>query len=217
MKKILCLIILISLSFALFGQTNLTIYKTYEEFDKNSGEVNRGNYRIRNYKEFGRKSTINFITKDKKVKKGNRKITVKCHEVWGFKLNGLLFRTIDGQNGAPMCVLNIGKMVYYENGLSHLLAIARGWDGIEWAIGWGSACYISKTIESDLIQVNTRGTKDEEYQLYRFVNDNQEFMPFFDCLKDGKNPVSQIRNCLESFEETKLVDRQVVDPYVREQ
>lgn len=82
MKKYLILLFVVSISISsLFAQKGITIYKEFKDYENNTGEFFEGYYTYT-----WKNNKISLFDNNNNIKK------VKLKKVWGFQLNGNLYR-----------------------------------------------------------------------------------------------------------------------------
>ena len=207
-KTLLLIIIFAVLSFWVNAQKELIIYDTYENYLNNTGITYKGEYVYSSSSELFKKRIIRFNNKNKKTTKEKNKISINCPDIWGFKLNDILFRIHHNYDPSPMCVVNQGELIYYEHGKGHLEALSN-----KKKVGlidnhWGKQAYISKDMNSKMISISDSKTKHRKTELSNFVQENPEYNSFFDCLNKNSD-LKVIRKCYETFFKVKLIKRKV--------
>jgi hypothetical protein len=121
MKTSLFLILFLIFNFFIYGQKQITIYKTYEDFTNGIGETKVGDYCIASTYELFGPRIIRLKNKKKSASKGEKILSLDCNKIWGFKYNDALFRTTAKKEpGFILRVVSIGKLVYYELGIPHI-------------------------------------------------------------------------------------------------
>lgn len=168
-------------------EPEITVYKTYEDFNQKKGQ-DYDTYHSAN--SLGAKVTLVFIHKGDKVK-------VKCGDIWGFRYRDALYRT-DTNYEMPVKLISFGRLCYYENGPAHLAMMKNGTNSAEFGIG--AFCYASVDLRSEIFQFSGKksdGKKAREH----FVAVDPIYAEYFDCLGfPGNNVPASHRKCVEQFQ-----------------
>ena len=184
MNKLILFFSFLLISFSISAKDVMGTFNSYDDFINNNMDTMDG------YIGFGHAKgavTLRFI-KDSVEKK------VKCKEIWGFMLGGRLYR-VDQKMGQPAYVLSIGKIIYYENGLSYMDAYKTKKATGVFTIGY--LCYFSKNMNSEMIPYDTKIPEAND-RFKEFKKSNTKFAELFKCI--GKtDDYSKLRGCVKSF------------------
>ncbi len=184
MKTIFTSLLILTV-FALNAQTG--IYRTYADYEKNNLEV-MDDWMTYTYTML--KVTVSF--KDK-----GKKIDVPCSSIWGFKYEGKLFRC-DQVYSLPCRVINVGKVVYYQNGTAHMNMIKT--KSNEGLIDIGFRQSFSKTLNSEMICFDNAHRSEIKKQRKEFLKANPEFQQLFDCAGEAnKTDIFGGKKCIEEY------------------
>lgn len=185
MNKLKSTAILLFILVTFVGNAQVTVYKSYEDFQNKKGE----NYD--DYHGFMHSAGNVKLT----FKKEGKKNKIHCKEMWGFQYNEALFR-IDNNN-QPARVISVGKIIYYENGIAHLSMIRDNKESGDFSIGY--YCYVSKNINSELIPMPASLISDARKKIKKFKAENSEYKELFDCIENNYSYYN-VRPCVEEFE-----------------
>ncbi len=172
------------------GKSQTGYYITYDDYISNNLQIMKD---VDDFEMGLLPMRIFFINQEGKIQK------VSCKKMWGFKLRGNLFRSIDRDVAK---VIDSGKVVYYESGVAHLRMILLNTNSAEFHLGF--SYYISRTLNDECF-----------YSLKKFFKKNTEFTALKFCLKTEaplaykvgeagyerltSDGLGQIRNCVRKF------------------
>ncbi|MFK7771365.1 MAG: hypothetical protein AB8F94_04465 [Saprospiraceae bacterium] len=191
------------------AQDSLIVYKTFSDFDNQTGELYTGKLFYQNATTTFKNRFIYFKNKTSGISKDQQKIKINTKEVWGFMINDRLFRMI-ADTGIPVCLLSQGQLYYYENGLAYLhMSFAKrkkkramvseqtNKNNRNISYPWGQIAYFSKDISSKLYALPTSNEIGARRLLEEYVEIYPELENFFTCIKGVfkfKN-----RECIKEF------------------
>jgi hypothetical protein len=183
MKSIISLALILS-SFVASAQ--LTIYRTFEDYQHEKGEV---------YDDYVGYSHV--IKVKLKLIKDGEEVTVSCKGVWGFKYKEGLFR-VHEKLSQPARVMSVGNIVYYENGAAHLGMLRDNTNKGYYDVGYN--CYFSTSMSDDLVPMpRDSGISDASKQIKKFKKLHPEYADLFECI--GKSYMyTNVSPCVKSFE-----------------
>lgn len=190
MKKVKLILVLSILLMTFITNAQITVYRTYEDFQNKNGEEYED---YLGYSHSMGKVKLFFI-KDKK------EIKTHCKDIWGFIYKDAFFR-IDKNYNQPARVISAGKIVYYENGIAHLSMIRDNSESGEFSIGY--YCYVSKSIDSELIPMPGALVTDARKKIKSFKEENPQYVELFDCIEKDYNYL-KVRPCIAEFEKSTL-------------
>ena len=207
MKNILVFLLLAFSSIMLHAQDSLIIYKTFEDYQQDKGELRTGDLVYSGTFTF-RKKYFTLKNKTPDIPKEQKKIKIHGKDMWGFKLNNVLFR-VKEKLGIPVCLMSEGKFFYYENGLVHIrILLSKKPRNVEQLTdGWGGRAYFSTEINSELKRLPGFGEIGGNRTNNKYIHRYPELKEFFMCAKGYRYP--KLRKCVEEFNGTKLPDRKV--------
>lgn len=177
--------------FALCSATlkaQVEVYRTYEDYQNGvseSYELYGGSMHM------GGRASLFFYKNDKKT-------TIKCKEMWGFKYKDVLFRN-DVVNSHPTRVVIEGKVVYYENGFAHLEMLK--YNKKEGKYELGRFCYLSKDLNSEIIPIPAHD-KDYLKAMKPFKAQYPEFQSMYECI-EKEYSIDNVKGCVEKLEAEK--------------
>ncbi|GDX47328.1 hypothetical protein LBMAG25_01460 [Bacteroidota bacterium] len=117
----------------------------------------------------------------------------------GVYLQRCFFR-IDKKYNQPTRVISTGKIIYYENGIANLSMLRDNSEIGAFKIGY--YCYISKSIDSELIPMpQGQFNSDLRKKVTKFKEENPEYKELFDCIDNNYNYLS-VRSCVVKFEKS---------------
>ena len=219
MKFILPILFILS-SISLNSQDSLIIYKTFSDFDNQTGDLLEG--KLIYQKAYGtkREKYIYFKNKAPGIPKNRQKIKINTKKIWGFMMNNKLFRVID-DTGIPVCLLSEGQLYYYENGLAYLHMLfakrkkkraivteQRNKHNGNISYPWGEIAYFSKDINSKLYTLPIANEIGARRLLEDYIETYPELENFFSCVKGVfkfKN-----RECIKEFNGGSLPDKKLM-------
>jgi len=189
MKKIMLLILAVFCTANLFA--NVIVYKTYQDYVDNKGV---------SYDEYaGQKEGHLTVDVSYVFKKGGEKTEIKNTDMWGLKVNDVLFRVFhNGRGSSAGRVMSTGKVTYYEFGREHIDNVNKGKpdEKIDSDKAWKA---ISVGLNDPICWAffpddkNRMNKKDQEYQ-----KSHPEFEQLYNCIKDHSD-VKIIRKCVKDF------------------
>lgn len=189
MKKVKRILILAIILMSFIANAQITVYRTYEDFQNKSGE------KYDDYHSYSHSLGSVKLT----FKKAGKKFKIRCRDIWGFSYKDAFFR-IDKKYNQPTRVLSIGKIIYYENGVAHLSMVKNNNESGQFTIGY--FCYVSKSITSELIPMPGQLISDARKKIKKFKEKNPEYKELFDCIEKNYNYLN-VRPCIEEFEKNK--------------
>lgn len=186
MKTIITIISLgIATSLAI-AQSNLKVYKTYEDFLNDKGEECT-------FKKIYWPSAVGIGVV---AKKGDEKVKINSKNAWGYKFKEALFR-FDRAHNQPVRVVSVGKIVYYENGQANMEMVEK--ESEYGSYKYGYQCYVSKNLNTDIVPLDTYILSDTKSKVAIFKKEHPEYNELFDCL--GKRyEYKKARTCVTEFE-----------------
>lgn len=207
MKNAIVLFFLILFPTVHHAQDSLIIYNTFKDYQKNKGELKTGNLVYSGTTTSFGKKWITLKNKTPNTPKAEKKIKIYSQEIWGLKLNNVLFRT--KESGTLACLMSEGEFFYYENGLVNIriLLSRRPRDTEHLSKNWGARAYFSTEINSELIRIPGYGEFGRKKATKNFIRDYPELKEFFTCVKSYRYPI--LRKCVEEINGGKLPDRKV--------
>lgn len=191
--KYLTLFFFVLYSSLAFSQVE--VYRTFQDFENDNGE------------KFDDLDIYYFDKPENRLdyyKFYKNRTKIKSKDIWGFKYKNSLFR-IDHDNprhsSARVIVKN--KLVYYENGRSHLEMLESGRSSASYSQFQGYSAYISLNLNSMMIVLDEyihglAGKKRAKKRIRKFRDENPEFNEFFDCLRNYR--IETVRRCISEFE-----------------
>lgn len=188
MKKVKLIIVLSFLLVRFITSAQITVYRTYEDFQNKTGEE------YDDYLGYSHSiGTVKLI-----LKKDDKKIKIHCRDLWGLNYKDAFFR-IDKKYNQPTRIISSGKIVYYENGIAHLSMIRDNSESGKFSIGY--FCYVSKSIDSELIPMPGELISDARKKIKKFKEENPEYKELFDCIEKNYNYIN-VRPCIVEFEKS---------------
>ncbi len=169
-----------------FSQAQIKTYSSYEAFQNKEGESfddYKGSFQVTGSRFYS------FI-------KDGKKVNVAAKKMWGFSFKNSLFRVLP-KTGSIVKVINVGKIVYYENGIAHMDIMLQNYT--EAYVDYGFFCYMSENLNSEIIPVADYSMSPARKAMKEFAKTHPETQPFFDCVKD-KSATEDIRKCVTQFE-----------------
>ena len=185
MKKFTLIVILILISFYVNGQ--VTVYRTYEDFKNKNGEIYD---HYVGYSYFGKNVTI-------RLKNKNKKVRIRCKDMWGFVYKDALFR-IDKRTNQPTRLISLGKIAYYENGVAHLSMLRD--KSKEGSVTRGYFSYVSKDLSSKMVPMPKQLLSDARKKIKKFKKNHPEYKSLFECIGKRYSNYFMVRQCIDEFE-----------------
>lgn len=133
-------------------------------------------------------------------KKAGEKEKVKYSEIWGFLYKGELFRIDKHFENRQVAtrVIEVGNIVYYENGWAHLQMLENNTNEGEYSAGY--MAYISNDLNSEMTPLPvTRGDAKSMYK--KFMEKNPQHAKLYDCI-DKSRTMDVMRQCTEEYNRT---------------
>lgn len=186
MKTALLALILGFTAFWATPETDLKMYKTYQDYLNDSGEEYT----------FKRLYWPSAVGIGLMAYKDDKKVQLDGNDYWGYKFKDALFR-FDHRYNQPVRVLSVGKIVYYENGQSHMNMVEHNIPSSSFRYGF--YCYISKDLTTDVIPLSTYSAFGTKGKIADFRKEYPEYNEFFECL-GRKYEYEKARKCLDDFE-----------------
>ena len=177
--------------FTCIAFSQVTVYKTYLDYTSNQGI------------EY---TTLEYATSVKakfkiEVVSGNEKTTYLGKDIYGFELDGYLYRTI---NRTAVKMQHSDKVCYYVDARPTLAKKT----GASYFTHQSIQCYISKDEGSPLVEVWFKG--NFKSNLKKFGEENPDYQALIDCImenankgygrNDGHNP-QYIKPCVKTFDD----------------
>ena len=180
--------------FPLFTQSQVEVYLTSDDYKNNSGIT---------YDSFSNTKAVSWVT----FKKGSVETEYSCKDIWGFKVDGELWRTFD-YPGTPSTYAKLlvdgngeGPLYYYEYGGPYAATI----QGKTSYVFNKYESYISNSITGDLILIYTKGGPKKK--LKKYMEENPELKSFIECiLENGSQSNYYARICTKSFYKEKGIE-----------
>ncbi|MBX2960663.1 MAG: hypothetical protein KF732_11995 [Flavobacteriales bacterium] len=190
MKKLKHTLFILLIFFTLIANAQITVYNSYDDYKNKKGESFEG------YQDFyATNNNFKLI-----FKSNGTKTVISCKDIWGFtykkEYQEGLFR-VDRQDNQPCRVLNLGKIVYYENGGAHM-SMLKNYSS-EATIAFGHFCYLSKNLESDFVPMPAFIVSKSKQKLNAFKDENPQYKALFDCIEKDYD-YKKVRICVEAFE-----------------
>lgn len=184
MKKRLPLTVL-ALLFCSFIWSQTGYYETYDDF------VAR---RIIKMEKISLVSSGGGIT----LKNGNKRVTMKADKVWGFVVDGQIFRGIEGKDLFAAVIFASDNAIIYGNGFSYAIMAMRQVNEFHYINGY--AYYISLNINSPIVpifNVDEPCTK----MFIQFRDENPQLNAFYECLPADKKNYTEanFKPCIETL------------------
>ncbi|MFN8259828.1 MAG: hypothetical protein U0X41_02705 [Chitinophagales bacterium] len=128
-------------------KAQVEVYKTYEDY-KNNIYTHYADYK----KSKVAASGADYIFIDDK----SAEVSINTNTIWGFKYKDVLFRIFKLSAYAPAAaVINVGKVVYYENGDAYLKSLKNNREDVK--LNLGLSYFFSATLESEVYGGNKMG------------------------------------------------------------
>ena len=186
------------------------VYKTYSDYQNNISAK---------YADF-LKNKIAHVGQDLIfLDDKGEKVKINSTEIWGFKYKNTIFRFYLNDAYYPMAaVVNIGKLVYYENGIAYMEMLKKNKDkGSYDFIVDGNSWYFSKDLNSEIEKANKleySSTKYPEYkELYDCLMQDSKYKGLNEKSKKDEDEkralrktylsnlsIKKVRECISSFE-----------------
>ncbi|MCB0769977.1 MAG: hypothetical protein KDC00_06185 [Flavobacteriales bacterium] len=126
---------------------------------------------------------------------GQAPMTIECEDIWGFRLDSVLFR-IEPIYGHPARVVLVGEPCFYENGAAHLKMYLEGTN--EEHVVWGAGGYLSDDLNSEMafvpIDKYAYGRKETKV----FLESRSAYAPILRCA-NGQLHTYMIRACIKAM------------------
>ena len=126
--------------------------------------------------------------------------TIECNDIWGFRLDGALFR-IEPEFGQPALVVLESSPCYYENGAAHLKMYLNG--TTEATVVHGSGGYLSHGLNDPMTGVSLTKEKHTYKAPREFLEERPEYAPILRCA-NGQFHAYMLRACIKAFAEGQL-------------
>ncbi|MCC6726770.1 MAG: hypothetical protein IT258_19870 [Saprospiraceae bacterium] len=179
------LLVLFSLAFAAGAMAQNGVYETYKDYKADKL------LKMDAYDDFTQTGKVVF-------KQGGKKEKFDLGEIWGFVVNGDLYRGIKESKlaaGVAYKVINDEKFVYYENGQAHLTALED-----KHGVGYyeGALFFVSKDLESKILPVT-------RFSFKKIKEEIPNCQPMLDCVDDvdrheRKDREDKFRKCILDFQ-----------------
>ncbi|MCB0793969.1 MAG: hypothetical protein KDB88_04460 [Flavobacteriales bacterium] len=168
------------------GQGRGVVFATYDDLVQGKGDT------LGVFQEVGihmGRYVLDFQQEEEKKKE-----RVPCSEIWGFKVNELLFRILEPDH-VPLRLMTQGAVCYYENGLAHLRMWSDSTDVT--MIDKGLRSYMSRELNSPIVPAVF--TEDEASASAVFRREHPQFEHLFKCI-GGEDDLLNTRQCVVDFE-----------------
>jgi hypothetical protein len=176
------LVLVLSVLFNLNLYAQFVAYKSYEDYTKGKGT----NYE--DYLNYRGTEQVTLI-----LKQGNEKVKLDCEDIWGFTYKDKLFRVTQDE-AIPVCLLNNGKISYYEMGIVYLEAMKKEPGSVELQ-NMADYFFFSVDLKSEIIDLPILTNKKS---FKEFKSAHPEYKSLFDCIATYMDP-SLVRNCVNTF------------------
>ena len=190
MKKLKHSLSILLILFTLFANSQITVYNSYEDYKNKKGKTYDGF-------QYANATNNNFKLL---FKSNGKKTVISCKDIWGFTYKKEYqegFFRVDRTDNQPCRVLNLGKIVYYENGGAHLNMLNDY--STEATISFGYFCYLSKDLISDFVPMPAFLANKSRQQYKAFKEENPQYKELFECI-DKDYDYKKVRICVEAFE-----------------
>lgn len=185
MKKLLFTLSLLLVTFIANSQAQIIIFRTFEDFQNENGEE------LDSYRHtITSMGNVNMV-----FKKGRKKVKINTKEFWGLIYKDALFR-IDKKARQPVRLISVGDIMYYENGSAHLTMLKDNTN--QGFFSKGSSCSVSKSINSEIINIPKLLSSSNEDPFNKFMKDNPDSSDLFECMKDDLE-IQNVRKCVQEF------------------
>lgn len=194
MDKLKHLVLIISLFCSCLASSQVSIYKTYEDF-QNGSSIDYDN--LKKLLLYDQQVKL-LLSSDGVVKKLGTK------DIWGFLYKDVLFK-VDHESGGHdlVRVMSKGKLTYYENGWAHIQMIFHKRNSAFFNAKQGYESYVSKDLNSLLIPLshgaNYIDIKRAKKRRKNFLEKYPEYNELIKCAKNSG--IERIRRCVTRFEE----------------
>lgn len=183
------------------AQRNLDIYKTYDDYLKNNPIHYEGDYEY-----YGRIGFGNGYQNTKFLNEATgEKLTFNIKKIWGFKYGDGLYRI--GKLKIPLRVVSTKKLIYYEDGESHLLYSKHNFKKDKFIID-SAPSYFSSDLGSDDYLAFQTNYNFFKISLAKFIKAHPEHKELFDCLgdvpesfwlKSDQAKIPHVRECVGAY------------------
>lgn len=180
--RLLLAIALLFMGISLNAQ--VVVYNTLAQYQDNTGDMYDA------YLDIGRGPNPKI-----KFQRHGEKVKIQAKTIWGFKIEGDLFR-IEAEDYSPVMLKRAGKIVYYENGYSGLHLIKY----YSTIFDQGSYSYVSERIDSEIVAFPMTLISSKK-KILNFSEEHPEYRMFFDCIGNDFYDYQKVRSCLQLFEE----------------
>lgn len=175
-------VLALTVLFNLNLHAQFVVYKSYEDYTEEKGTS------YEDYLDYRGMEKVTLI-----LKQGNEKVKLDCEDFWGFTYKDKLFR-VTKDEAIPVCLLNNGKIYYYENGIVYLEALKKNPGSVELQ-NMADYFFFSVDLKSDIIDLPILLSKKP---FKEFKSAHPEYNSLFDCIASYMDP-GIIRSCVNTF------------------
>ncbi|MFT4668230.1 MAG: hypothetical protein ACI9XB_005213 [Gammaproteobacteria bacterium] len=182
-------------------ELGVIIFKTFEDYKDGNGRLYEGDFKLGSFGSSPGISNRHLTLRNKDIRTtGNKRVKIKLKTVWGFSLNGLLFR-VDKSTSYPHYLFYKGDFCYYENGIA-ILKMVKSKGKLEENLfsyiddsDWGGATFFSKSIDSKMYKFSSKRGAG------KVVDKFPEYQELFDCIfpTERKNLIKKTRDCVVTY------------------